>query len=1359
MAFDKDTRNKLAKLVAECRKMLHKDFSQQMEGDYGIREDGEIQPLDQLPHLSDNQRSVATILRDRIEYLASQEAKADIAMVVQRVIREQAFTVLNRFVALKMAEARGIILESAKINSKGFKVYEQVVREEHGSLHERYRAYLFSLFDEFSIDLGVLFDRFSPQGLLFPSDTFLGNLLGTLNDFEPDNIWAEDETIGWVYQYYNDQDERKKMRDASAAPRNSRELAVRNQFFTPRYVVEFLTDNTLGRIWYEMTKGQTRLTDQCRYLVRRPTEIFLSEGEDQPEENQEPSTKDQELSQEELLRQPVIIPHRPVKDPREIRLLDPACGSMHFGLYAFDLFEAIYEEAWDIAKSGAIPEGADASFSYFCSLTSDFSSKEDFLREVPRLIIEHNIHGVDIDPRAVQIAGLSLWLRAQKTWKDAPAAGRPRVRRSNIVCAEPMPGSDAMLEDFVQTLDPPLLGELVKTVFDKMQLAGEAGTLLKIEEEIRTAIDDAQSTWRKSQEELPGLEAGPISSGLRSLSSDFWNSAEESIYAALRDYAESAEAGDYQRRLFAEDAAHGFAFIDLCRKRYEAVVMNPPFGEWSKNCKSHSKRSYPDSYNDILAAFVERGGQLLWNGGQLGAITSRTCFFLSSFTKWREHIVLEALQPRLLADLGQGVMDAAMVEAAAYVLEKPISIRTDREKLTAIRLLEVDEPAYSLLNMIHNAANSITSDAVYQVDPSSFEQIPTAPFAYWVSECIFRIFVDLPRFEEDGRRIRQGLATADDFRFVRTKWELPRKYSGESWFPFAKGGSYSPFYADIHLLVNWANSGAEIKNNLNEKGNVRSNVWMLRETENKYFFQPGLTWSDRTTKMFSARIWPQGGIFSVKGSSGFFGQDNALALGLMNSRAFNGFLSMMVGAAGSAARSYQVGTLGRVPFPAIGGEALKEAIADAAVSAWQMKRKTDASNLTSNAFFCPAAAPGQLRANEAEICLEENAPIPSLSEAICEWSNFLRNANRQVLESQNQIDELAFELYGIIADDRHSIEVMLSEGCDDSASNTNSDENGVLNESDAPESLSELTDYLVGNVFGRWDIRYATGEHQPPELPDPFDPLPVCPPGMLQNADGLPMEKEEGLRMKAEGKYPLRISWEGILVDDENHAEDIVASVRDALAVIWGNRSTAIEQEACEILGVRTLRDYFAEKKSGGKFFKDHLKRYSKSRRQAPIYWPLSTESGSYTLWIYYHQLDDQILFSAVNDFVEPKLEEIGRDLRVLKEQESPDSKELERLTDLDKELTDFKEELLRLAPIWKPNLNDGVQITAAPLWKLFRLKAWQKKLKETWDKLEKGDYDWAHLAYSYWPDRVEEKCRTDKSLAIAHGLEDLFEG
>jgi len=292
----------------------------------------------------------------------------------------------------------------------------------------------------------------------------------------------------------------------------------------------------------------------------------------------------------------------------------------------------------------------------------------------------------------------------------------------------------------------------------------------------------------------------------------------------------------------------------------------------------------------------------------------------------------------------------------------------------------------------------------------------------------------------------------------------------------------------------------------------------------------------------------------------------------------------------------------------------------------------------------------------------------------------------------------------------------------------------------------------IGCIFGRWDTRFATGEKLPPKIPDPFAPLPLCPPGMLQNVQGLPATPAD-----VPAHYPLRISWPGILVDDPGHPEDIEQRVREVLRVIWPDRADAIEQEACEILGVASLRAYFA---NPNHFFDDHLKRYSKSRRAAPIYWPLATPSGSYTLWLYYHRLTDQTLYSCVNDFVEPKLAQVSSQAAELQRRSNRSRQEeqaLERLSDLALELTVFRDELLRIARFWQPNLNDGVQITAAPLWRLFQHRAWQKRLKETWAALEAGDYDWAHLAYTIWPDRVRAKCKTDKSLAIAHDLEHLY--
>jgi hypothetical protein len=683
MPFDQTTRNRLQRFVSDGRSLLTEEFTRQLQNDYGLDPiAGDVTALENLAHLDDVRRETARILRVTLAHYQASSPDAAVKDLLERIVREQAFTVLNRLAALRMAEARELLIESvaAGYSSKGFQLYARLAGTGLGETGDAYRCYLFSVFDELALDLAVLFDRFSPLGRLFPRESALLDLLKLLNDPELTDLWAEDETIGWIYQYFNSKEERKQMRDASAAPRNSRELAVRNQFFTPRYVVEFLVDNTLGRLWYEMTQGQTALKESCRYLVRRPTEIFLAEGELVPE----PTDTGEELSQADLLKQPVHVPFRPLKDPRELRMLDPACGSMHFGLYAFDLYERIYEEAWELEQqSRRLMRSGELK-----PLAETYDNKEAFLRDVPRLIIEHNIHGVDIDPRTAQIAGLSLWLRSQKSWQaqGCKPKDRPQIRRSNIVCAEPMPGEEALLKEFIEThlsatAEQTLVGQLVRRVFTAMTLAGEAGSLLQIEREISDDIQAAKQQWlnRPAGEQLILLDLDPdlprqqrLPLGVDAITDDrFWLEIEDEIYAALERYAATAEgAGRFQRRLFAEDAARGFAFIDLCRKRYSVMLMNPPFGAGSLQTKSMLTAAYPRTKNDVYAAFVERGLQLLEVGGNLGAITSRTGFFLSSFQKWREEILLKEAQPTVFADLGYGVLDAAMVETAAYCLVK-----------------------------------------------------------------------------------------------------------------------------------------------------------------------------------------------------------------------------------------------------------------------------------------------------------------------------------------------------------------------------------------------------------------------------------------------------------------------------------------------------------------------------------------------------------------------------------------------------------------------------------------------------------------------------------------------------------------
>ena len=392
---------------------------------------------------------------------------------------------------------------------------------------------------------------------------------------------------------------------------------------------------------------------------------------------------------------------------------------------------------------------------------------------------------------------------------------------------------------------------------------------------------------------------------------------------------------------------------------------------------------------------------------------------------------------------------------------------------------------------------------------------------------------------------------------------------------------------------------------------------------------------------------------------------------------------------------------------------------------------------------------------------------PSLRELWNRFRSTSDNSTRLLSGSLDKINNLVDLAYG--ADSlalQRALAVTLEEHdddeTDDGASSTEESSSSREDEFPLAELASAVVSYAMGVSAGRWNLMATATLLEDEILPDPFAPLPVCPPGQLQNAQGLPVGKAESGNLKA-AKYPVEIPWDGILVDDPNHPCNIERRVREVIEIIWKDRAEGIEHEACEILGVKSLRDYLG--KPAG-FFADHLKRYSKSRRQAPIYWPLSTASGSYTLWIYYHRLTDQTLFQCVNDFVKPKLEEMNRDIERLRgELQRVDGgsrqqrEKLEDLEDLAIELKDFHDELLRVAGLpYKPNLNDGVLITASPLWKLFRLPKWQKDLKACWESLEAGEYDWAHLAYTIWPDRVKEVCKKDRSIAIAHGLEHLCE-
>ena len=1047
------------------------------------------------------------------------------------------------------------------------------------------------------------------------------------------------------------------------------------------------------------------------------------------------------MSQEELLRQPVYIPHRPLKDPRDILMLDPACGSMHFGLYAFDLYERLYDEAWELEER----LGPDAFLRAdgLLPLRESYPDKTAFLADVPRLIIERNIHGIDIDPRAVQIAGLSLWLRAQRSWQaqGVKPQDRPQIRRSNIVCAEPMPGDRALLEEFLKSLrDDRLealirrvlkapanqqvratkrmadaLCDLVRTVWEEMKLAGEAGSLLKIEETLANAVTAAEAEWSERMPLFRVVEFDLTRDADRVRyprgvpgedGADFWQRAEALVLAALEEYAEQAQNGaGYQRRLFVDDAARGFSFIDLCRKRYDVAVMNPPFGEASAYELAYLGIQFPHWNSNLLCAFLQRCWDWCAPRGCVGLIYDRTAVVKSTYGDFRRHALVPDDRLFAMADLGWEVLDANVEVTTSVIHHNP---RRFSAAFTDLRTVSPGEKGKHLRDRLMALQIGASVSGFVFRRGSTFTLLPNAVLGYDFPEFLQAAFLQQASLQVKGFQAYQGHALKADKHF-RLWWEITATHRGITHRLF-NGSGYSPYHT---ALLDCLVAPCSLKSLPKDSATV------LRNTE--FHGSPGVCFGKRGD-FFSAHVLPAGHVFTVEGQSIPITQpDRALELlGFLNTPLVRLSLNKYCG---QHKYSGYVNLLPYVPFDDV--LAVRKMVHDALLSGAKARQFDEIQSL-----FCPG-----IFGHSVAQCADQ------LRSAI-------ESANSATLQCEEFCHEQSLAAFGVLPKEREIIEAFRTR--------QPMPESPIEDTSYGDDcqwfSAHTLTSVMLGSIFGRWDIRFATGKKQAPNLPDPFAPLPACPPGMLQNAHGLPAAPAD-----VPADYPLRISWPGILVDDPGHPEDIEARVRDALRVIGPDNADAIEQEACQILGVSSLRDYFA---NPNRFFDDHLKRYSKSRRQAPIYWPLSTPSGSYTLWLYYHRLSDQTLYTCVNDFVDPKLAVVSGQLAVLRRKSGrsrEEERDLEQLTDLEVELKDFRAELLRVAAFWKPNLKDGVQITAALLWRLFRHRPWQKTLKETWESLERGDYDWAHLAMSIWPGRVVPKCVSDRSLAIAHDVEDLL--
>jgi hypothetical protein len=1228
VTLQKETRDVIGRTVRSLRVLFEGEFGKQATGRFGIRSsprgdasdgsklDAWLDPVESLS-LSPAEFSQHDELVAALRYLTSEGNGPGEA--VARLIREAAFTAVNRLLAVRVAEAIGVlpaVLSSGR-KSAG---YRDIVGDLFPGLahdEDNYWMYVQVAGDELAPAVPRLFDRRHPTSAFIPSRACVDNALELLTSDELADAWHEPETLGWGYQFFNG-DDIKQMRDASSAPRTSRELAVRNQFFTPRYVVDWLVQNTLGR----------RLV-QAGYMLDLPLLVG-------------------EIGEHEALAL------------EDVQVLDPAVGSGHFLLGSYDLLE----KAWD--STGLRPHEAASKI-------------------LPCLF------GVDIDPRAAQVAQAVLLLRARRSAPNADLT--PPI----IVTAVPLPHSRELREKTLGNLSP-AARHLADQITDALDQAPLLGSLLKVEQRLAGELASHQTAPRLA---VDGTETNILNE----------------LHRAL-DELVSASASPEQR-MFTAEATDALRFLRVCQQRYDAVLMNPPFGDPIPGTKAYLKSAYGPAATDIYAAFVSRGLELLRAQGHVGAITNRTGLFLKSFSDWRQETFIPNVS--CVADLGYGVLHEALVEAAAYVLSpSPAS----NSVLFRSLLRERDK------SLLASAGGGRT----WIRDRGIFEALPNGAVSYWVAPSIVRLFGSGNSIIELGDA-RVGLQTSDDFRFVRLLWEVPPASIGrhQRWSPFAKGGEYAPFHSDLHLVVDWENNGERIR----ATGRGRpQNV--------DAYFKPGLTWSRRTASSLAMRPLPAGSVFADKGCF-LETPNNAAGLAWANSSPVRYLVELQLAAgettsSGGAARSYEVGIINGLPYPYPTPDRLEELGDELARERAYVSRSIE----TSPYFFAPRRSPDGGYRNNAVETLENCALVDDLVanafeldvEAIDAISEEMgRPVAKYSQESPVDADEVqrlfrlpikklvdhALKKSGgarYLAMKTHMLDRRLEILCHLFAAHPS-----VILESlegASPPGATEahaksLVSYLVGVAFGRWDCR-AWGQDADPV--DPWAPLPDTPPALLLDEHGTPRS--------APKEYPIELPSQPVLADDPASGWSLTARVLEAAPELGIDLEVPLRALRSSSLALYLRHDFFA----------DHLGVYSVSRRYAPIYWQLAVPSRRWGLWLYAPSLSRESLF-AIARAAREKLSSINEQVSLTRERSGAnrDARErVEGLEDLGAEVEKFAVVADEVAQSgWEPDLNDGFVLNAAPLEELFLDKRWRGQVAQHRKAMQKGDYQWATVQRDYY--------------------------
>jgi hypothetical protein len=657
-----------------------------------------------------------------------------------QAVQEAAYTLLNRLVLVRILEHHGFstpLVVTGGWRSSGYaSEFAHYAGPLAGDDSQGYPHLLDAIFGELSLELPGLF---GPVGLtpLFPVPAAsLHAVVDVLNDPDLASAWGDDTTLGWVYQYWNDPErEALDAKIAGGGKIEPHEIASKTQMFTERYMVEWLFENSLGFTWLCICRKNGWTADAERVLpaleARRAEWRAKREAGEVALDALMPIEPGLEADWKYYVPQPIpadAIEKAPASI-RDVRLLDPACGSGHFLVIAFGLLARMHEE--EARHRGETSSPAD----------------------VAAHIVGQNLYGIDIDPRAAQIAAAALWLRARLYARDVRLSRMNLVAPSFRLAKLPVddPARVALVEDLAQLGVP---SATTARLIESLAGVDHLGTLLRVDRELGALVD------RVADEEGPLFAHATEKQRAR---------LEERVAAFLDAHAAESDLG---LRLEGEQLAAGVRFIELVKEgRYDVVVGNPPYQAISKTSQfEYVVKSYPRGKADLYAAFLERGLELVREGGASALVTMRGWMFLGQFKELRHH-VLRTFDLRNIGDFDRGAFDEVPNEVLAVAA--PIIRRSPPAEVpsVAVQPTPFDDKSYDRQRTNRKRAALLAQVGRYEFDPKGFAVIDGEPIVYWWDAGMLAEYAASEKLRGSSK-IREGVGTKNDARYLRRPWEV-----------------------------------------------------------------------------------------------------------------------------------------------------------------------------------------------------------------------------------------------------------------------------------------------------------------------------------------------------------------------------------------------------------------------------------------------------------------------------------------------------------------------------------------------------------------------------------------------------------